>query len=150
MYQSGLNSPRTNISVEPRKGRVSMFTSGAENPHFVERVSWRVNEYIEKIIWFCITGNQRWEVCHNHIIYLWWEKKDKRSKFKWKKIINRIIFWLINNFFLKHVFCVKCWVGSIKLIRLFFFYWIFLCIQEKIQNVTSPKKSPISMRRSER
>ncbi|CAH0546410.1 unnamed protein product [Brassicogethes aeneus] len=28
-----------NTTVEPRKGRVSMFTSGAENPHFVERVS---------------------------------------------------------------------------------------------------------------
>lgn len=26
------------IVVEPRKGRLSAFTSGAENPHFVERV----------------------------------------------------------------------------------------------------------------
>lgn len=25
--------------MEPRKGRVAMFTSGAENPHFVERVT---------------------------------------------------------------------------------------------------------------
>lgn len=28
-----------NRTVEPRKGRVSMFTSGSENPHFVERVT---------------------------------------------------------------------------------------------------------------
>lgn len=25
--------------IEPKKGRVSIFTSGAENPHYVERVS---------------------------------------------------------------------------------------------------------------
>lgn len=30
---------RSNVTVEPRKARLSMFTSGAENPHFVERVS---------------------------------------------------------------------------------------------------------------
>lgn len=28
-----------NVSVEPKKGRVSMFTSGGENPHYVEKVS---------------------------------------------------------------------------------------------------------------
>lgn len=28
-----------NVTVEPRKGRVTVFTSGAENPHFVERVT---------------------------------------------------------------------------------------------------------------
>ncbi|XP_054722353.1 2-oxoglutarate and iron-dependent oxygenase domain-containing protein 3-like [Uloborus diversus] len=30
---------RNNATVEPRLGRVSAFTSGAENPHYVERVS---------------------------------------------------------------------------------------------------------------
>lgn len=30
---------RSNVTVEPRKARLSMFTSGAENPHFVERVT---------------------------------------------------------------------------------------------------------------
>lgn len=30
---------KQNVTVEPRRGRVSMFTSGAENPHFVERVT---------------------------------------------------------------------------------------------------------------
>ncbi|CAG9771105.1 unnamed protein product [Ceutorhynchus assimilis] len=39
IFQDNLQSPKTNSSVEPRKGRVSMFTSGAENPHFVERVT---------------------------------------------------------------------------------------------------------------
>ncbi|XP_066250554.1 2-oxoglutarate and iron-dependent oxygenase domain-containing protein 3-like [Euwallacea similis] len=34
-----LDSPQANVTVEPRKGRVSMFTSGAENPHFVEKVT---------------------------------------------------------------------------------------------------------------
>jgi len=38
VYLDNLYSPRVNVTVEPRKGRVSMFTSGAENPHFVERV----------------------------------------------------------------------------------------------------------------
>lgn len=31
--------PLKNVTVEPRKGRVLMFTSGAENPHYVERVT---------------------------------------------------------------------------------------------------------------
>lgn len=34
-----LEKPTKNVTVEPRKGRVAMFTSGAENPHFVERVT---------------------------------------------------------------------------------------------------------------
>lgn len=29
----------SNVSLEPRKGRVTMFTSGAENLHHVERVT---------------------------------------------------------------------------------------------------------------
>ncbi|KAJ3661465.1 hypothetical protein Zmor_005860 [Zophobas morio] len=33
------DKPNKNTTVDPRKGRVLMFTSGAENPHFVERVS---------------------------------------------------------------------------------------------------------------
>ncbi|XP_030757324.1 2-oxoglutarate and iron-dependent oxygenase domain-containing protein 3-like [Sitophilus oryzae] len=39
MFVNDFNKPTKNITVEPRKGRVSMFTSGAENPHFVEKVS---------------------------------------------------------------------------------------------------------------
>lgn len=31
--------PERNITVEPKLGRVSFFTSGSENPHYVERVS---------------------------------------------------------------------------------------------------------------
>lgn len=34
-----INKSSKNVTVEPRKGRVSMFTSGPENPHFVERVT---------------------------------------------------------------------------------------------------------------
>lgn len=30
---------KVNSTIEPRKGRVSMFTSGAENEHFVEKVT---------------------------------------------------------------------------------------------------------------
>lgn len=33
------NASSGNITVEPRQGRVLMFSSGAENPHFVERVT---------------------------------------------------------------------------------------------------------------
>lgn len=28
-----------NSTIEPRKGRLSMFTSGGENPHYVEKVT---------------------------------------------------------------------------------------------------------------
>ncbi|XP_022904094.2 2-oxoglutarate and iron-dependent oxygenase domain-containing protein 3-like [Onthophagus taurus] len=38
VFVDGPFEKRTNVTVEPRKGRVSMFTSGAENTHFVERV----------------------------------------------------------------------------------------------------------------
>ncbi|XP_066991993.1 2-oxoglutarate and iron-dependent oxygenase domain-containing protein 3 [Anabrus simplex] len=34
-----IDQDKTNRTVEPRKGRVSMFTSGSENVHFVERVT---------------------------------------------------------------------------------------------------------------
>lgn len=34
-----LDKPTNNVTVEPRKGRVAMFTSGAENVHYVERVA---------------------------------------------------------------------------------------------------------------
>ncbi|KAK6638548.1 hypothetical protein RUM43_006815 [Polyplax serrata] len=34
-----VNADNTTAIIEPRKGRVSMFTSGAENPHYVERVA---------------------------------------------------------------------------------------------------------------
>jgi len=34
-----LDKPTNNVTLEPRKGRVAMFTSGAENVHYVERVS---------------------------------------------------------------------------------------------------------------
>lgn len=30
--------PKVNVTLEPRKGRVAMFSSGEENFHFVERV----------------------------------------------------------------------------------------------------------------
>lgn len=30
---------KVNRTVEPKKGRLSIFTSGAENPHYVERVT---------------------------------------------------------------------------------------------------------------
>ncbi|XP_060535901.1 2-oxoglutarate and iron-dependent oxygenase domain-containing protein 3-like isoform X2 [Cylas formicarius] len=38
IYLDQMIDAKQNVSVEPRKGRVSMFTSGAENPHYVERV----------------------------------------------------------------------------------------------------------------
>ncbi|XP_072392857.1 2-oxoglutarate and iron-dependent oxygenase domain-containing protein 3-like [Diabrotica undecimpunctata] len=38
IFQDNIAKPTKNVTVEPRKGRVSMFTSGSENPHFVERV----------------------------------------------------------------------------------------------------------------
>lgn len=31
--------PTNNVTVEPRLGRVAMFSSGAENVHYVERVT---------------------------------------------------------------------------------------------------------------
>lgn len=34
-----MSKPKGNVTVEPRKGRVTMFTSGAENVHFVEKVT---------------------------------------------------------------------------------------------------------------
>jgi len=34
-----LDKPTNNVTLEPRKGRVAMFTSGGENVHYVERVS---------------------------------------------------------------------------------------------------------------
>lgn len=30
---------KSNSTIEPRKGRLSMFTSGGENPHYVEKVT---------------------------------------------------------------------------------------------------------------
>lgn len=33
-----IDSSKVNITLEPRKGRVTMFSSGEENVHFVERV----------------------------------------------------------------------------------------------------------------
>ena len=33
-----INSDNSTSVVEPKKGRVSIFTSGAENPHYVEKV----------------------------------------------------------------------------------------------------------------
>ncbi|KAF5272521.1 hypothetical protein FQR65_LT17363 [Abscondita terminalis] len=33
-----LESPKNNVTLEPRKGRVAMFSSGRENPHYVEKV----------------------------------------------------------------------------------------------------------------
>ncbi|KAF5269513.1 hypothetical protein FQA39_LY08702 [Lamprigera yunnana] len=34
-----LESPNNNVTLEPRKGRVAMFSSGKENTHFVEKVT---------------------------------------------------------------------------------------------------------------
>ena len=34
-----MDGDRLNRTVEPRKGRVSMFTSGGENLHYVEKVT---------------------------------------------------------------------------------------------------------------
>ncbi|XP_068892496.1 2-oxoglutarate and iron-dependent oxygenase domain-containing protein 3-like [Tenebrio molitor] len=39
IFVDNIDKPLKNVTVEPRKGRVLMFTSGAENPHFVEKVS---------------------------------------------------------------------------------------------------------------
>ncbi|XP_044270433.1 2-oxoglutarate and iron-dependent oxygenase domain-containing protein 3-like [Tribolium madens] len=39
VFVDNAEKPMKNVTVEPRKGRVLMFTSGAENPHFVERVT---------------------------------------------------------------------------------------------------------------
>ncbi|XP_074032949.1 2-oxoglutarate and iron-dependent oxygenase domain-containing protein 3 [Leptinotarsa decemlineata] len=39
VFTDDISKPTKNTTVEPRKGRVLMFTSGSENPHFVERVS---------------------------------------------------------------------------------------------------------------
>ncbi|XP_018577284.1 2-oxoglutarate and iron-dependent oxygenase domain-containing protein 3-like [Anoplophora glabripennis] len=39
VFLNDASNPTKNVTVEPRKGRVSMFTSGPENPHFVERVT---------------------------------------------------------------------------------------------------------------
>ncbi|RZC35993.1 2-oxoglutarate and iron-dependent oxygenase domain-containing protein 3-like, partial [Asbolus verrucosus] len=39
IFLDDINKPLKNVTVEPRKGRVLMFSSGAENPHFVERVT---------------------------------------------------------------------------------------------------------------
>ncbi|KAJ8972222.1 hypothetical protein NQ314_000283 [Rhamnusium bicolor] len=39
IFFNDISNPTKNVTVEPRKGRVSMFTSGSENPHSVERVS---------------------------------------------------------------------------------------------------------------
>lgn len=34
-----IQKSKNNVTLEPRKGRVALFTSGAENLHFVERVT---------------------------------------------------------------------------------------------------------------
>lgn len=34
-----LENPKNNVTLEPRHGRVAMFTSGSENTHYVERVT---------------------------------------------------------------------------------------------------------------
>ncbi|XP_057664661.1 2-oxoglutarate and iron-dependent oxygenase domain-containing protein 3-like [Diorhabda carinulata] len=39
IFMDNISAPTKNVTVEPRKGRVSMFTSGSENPHYVERVT---------------------------------------------------------------------------------------------------------------
>lgn len=39
VFIDDIEKPMKNVTVEPRKGRVLMFTSGAENPHFVEKVT---------------------------------------------------------------------------------------------------------------
>ncbi|KAL1517281.1 hypothetical protein ABEB36_001066 [Hypothenemus hampei] len=39
LYLENTAKSKHNMTVEPRKGRVSFFTSGAENPHFVEKVT---------------------------------------------------------------------------------------------------------------
>ncbi|CAG9862187.1 unnamed protein product [Phyllotreta striolata] len=38
VFMDDIDAPSKNVTVEPKKGRVLMFTSGYENPHFVERV----------------------------------------------------------------------------------------------------------------
>lgn len=38
IFLDGKSTKPFNVTLEPRKGRVAMFTSGAENVHFVERV----------------------------------------------------------------------------------------------------------------
>lgn len=43
---------RNNVTMEPRKGRVVMFTSGAENTHYVERVT-RGTRYALTIAFTC-------------------------------------------------------------------------------------------------
>ncbi|KAJ8935856.1 hypothetical protein NQ314_012611 [Rhamnusium bicolor] len=42
IFFNDMSNPTKNVTVEPRKGRVSMFTSGSENPHSVERVSYLI------------------------------------------------------------------------------------------------------------
>ncbi|KAG5885208.1 hypothetical protein JTB14_012231 [Gonioctena quinquepunctata] len=39
VFSDDITQPTKNTTIEPRKGRVLMFTSGSENPHFVERVT---------------------------------------------------------------------------------------------------------------
>lgn len=39
VFVDGIDKSLGNVTVEPRKGRVLMFSSGAENPHFVEKVT---------------------------------------------------------------------------------------------------------------
>ncbi|CAH1155618.1 unnamed protein product [Phaedon cochleariae] len=39
VFTDDISKPTKNTTVEPRKGRVLMFTSGSENPHYVERVT---------------------------------------------------------------------------------------------------------------
>lgn len=48
---------KVNVTLEPRKGRVAMFSSGAENLHFVERV--------EKGKRFAITVSFTCDVSHS-------------------------------------------------------------------------------------
>lgn len=38
IFIDGPSHNKVNVTLEPRKGRVAMFSSGAENLHFVERV----------------------------------------------------------------------------------------------------------------
>lgn len=39
VFEDGEEHNKTLYTVEPRKGRVSIFTSGAENLHYVEKVT---------------------------------------------------------------------------------------------------------------
>lgn len=60
VFLSGIDDETVEEVVEPRSGRVVIFTSGAENPHRVERVT-RGKRFV-LAFWFTVFENRKFDI----------------------------------------------------------------------------------------